>query len=768
MDQPLDSSNWYDHNASDEGVNSQHSFNQLGTFSDALPTTTLDWNQSSFPLDWMFDSMPATDSRNGSIPPSTYLNIPTGIDGFDAVQEVDPLRAPPYPVVNLDITYNPGQNLNNLPAVQKQQSNSVGDSSPTAVSALFDINDASRTKNVYNDPMVNPVFLEAAVSRAVLASQHGSVSKKRKAEVIDQKFGHRTPQHYLCHVGQIPTARASNSSFGSSYNPTILEETDPPGPAIDACCLWLSNHPRQVPSMEVILGIHLAFDASRESLQNWFKRHCRRGSSQYQMADSDVTAPYRVNRNKCNKWAGSSRASRASITIHRDEQRPYTCTSRCGATFKTKDDWRKHEEINYPQKLWYCHLPGCVSGSLAQRVSFRKEHFTTHLAKAHGLRDIAGNDIDANCLPIASRFSRRCLFQDCSEVLDTWKTRIDHLAKHFVKPWDVSEWRNLENDAMYFSDDEEDRNTARIINLGDPNGQCSTKQLHGDFNDNIGSGFRAGLAHSSDISAIYELGLGSCFSSDGSGSNSEVTLYKKPRSHPNQGSRRFNYMAPSRSSRDNIPQQQSLFDLSIDMPPVSIDLPSSAHIDAPLSSPDCLQQWPSLMPTEIAFPRSLSLGSRLIDSENRADQSESCSGQVATINNGLARYTQTGFRYGSASSGKVPRRDGDWAYAYTRAAPSAAGMKFPTTWRYCNPGRQPACGSGHSHFHNLRPRNILIANYGTIRDSRCHSEIDFQSNFVPADPYGPKWPKSDCCFAHTLALPWNDGYASFSVLLQRR
>ena len=43
-----------------------------------------------------------------------------------------------------------------------------------------------------------------------------------------------------------------------------------------------------------------------------------------------------------------------------------------------------------------------------------------------------------------AKFDERCIFQDCQVRFLSWKNRIDHIAKHFLRPWTEAEWRRPE------------------------------------------------------------------------------------------------------------------------------------------------------------------------------------------------------------------------------------------------------------------------------------------------------------------------------------
>ncbi|MCJ1245017.1 hypothetical protein MMC30_002218 [Trapelia coarctata] len=232
-----------------------------------------------------------------------------------------------------------------------------------------------------------------------------------------------------------------NTRYPYSPDYTSARSSTHPNPSKDTvrvCHIWLSSHPGSSPSDRVISGISLAFGSSFDSVRQWFRRHVDEDDSGYQSmrpSMSDITSSYEQNRNKCNRKSGGHSSKRFDIS------RPYPCTSGCGKMFKTKDDWRRHDEINYPQKLWHCWLPECASKPIDQRVSFRKEHFKVHLKPCHDQQNVGQQEIKASFLPIRSRFSKECLFHGCSQRLSTWKDRVDHLAKHFAQQWDGSQWR---------------------------------------------------------------------------------------------------------------------------------------------------------------------------------------------------------------------------------------------------------------------------------------------------------------------------------------
>lgn len=161
----------------------------------------------------------------------------------------------------------------------------------------------------------------------------------------------------------------------------------------------------------------------------------------------------------------------------RDETKIYQCTSECGKSFGTKDDWRKHEERNFPQEGWICDLgvTAAVNGILTcvychtqdpdighafqshgkraernccknkpwrarGRVFLRKGHFVTHFENMHPSVPSA-KYVARNRFTVDSSFPRRCGF--CHEYrFRNWRDRIDHISRHFEGGEEMSSWNS--------------------------------------------------------------------------------------------------------------------------------------------------------------------------------------------------------------------------------------------------------------------------------------------------------------------------------------
>ena len=216
-----------------------------------------------------------------------------------------------------------------------------------------------------------------------------------------------------------------------SYNPA----------AITACQLWIAtHHPRIFPSEHIISGLAIAFDASFDSLLQWFQNQSWDEDSGYQTIETRINesaAQCEINQHKCTRRANKN--SRDMRNTERYEARPFACTSRCGQTFKTKDDWRRHEENNFPQRIWRCPVPNCQQSAFP-----RKEHFKGHLTKQHKYKTITSQCFEDNCSRVESRFDRRCILRKCNTTFRSWKARFDHIAQHLGEPWKSSDWRDVE------------------------------------------------------------------------------------------------------------------------------------------------------------------------------------------------------------------------------------------------------------------------------------------------------------------------------------
>ena len=143
--------------------------------------------------------------------------------------------------------------------------------------------------------------------------------------------------------------------------------------------------------------------------------------------------------------------------LRRYDPRPYQCTVRCGKNFDKRADWKRHEEINYPQEGWVCQEMSCDNKSMCDpgKISYRKDKFTQHFANTHPEVNCASY-YDNNHFVVTSRFARRCGF--CTTYwFGNWQDRINHIGDHFsVDRYDMTQWQVLDNEEEDEEGDEVD------------------------------------------------------------------------------------------------------------------------------------------------------------------------------------------------------------------------------------------------------------------------------------------------------------------------
>ncbi|KAE8148277.1 hypothetical protein BDV25DRAFT_158633 [Aspergillus avenaceus] len=147
--------------------------------------------------------------------------------------------------------------------------------------------------------------------------------------------------------------------------------------------------------------------------------------------------------------------------------RIFQCTF-CADSFQTKYDWQRHEKsLHLALEKWTCSPKGgvvlidganrcvfcmavdpdndhleshnygiCQEKSPSERAFYRKDHLNQHLRLVHNVKFHPSMDKwRSNTCEIRSR----CGF--CATILTTWKDRVDHLASHFKKGADMTQWQ---------------------------------------------------------------------------------------------------------------------------------------------------------------------------------------------------------------------------------------------------------------------------------------------------------------------------------------
>ncbi|KAG8530685.1 uncharacterized protein KY384_004040 [Bacidia gigantensis] len=270
-----------------------------------------------------------------------------------------------------------------------------------------------------------------------------------------------------------------------------IQET-PDDATAAACDLWRLKRQQARPSKETICLLSLVFHTAEKVLSNWFTRNemtfqAYEDSGYISMTytDEEVSSKYGGNRNVC-----GSRKRKLNVELDRDEKKPYACTSRCGATFKKKDAWKRHEEINWPAKVWVCGLQGCQHKMEGNRAYYRKDHFKGHVSKEHADMELSEKEIAASSSPIKSNFNPTCIFRNCPITFRDWNERINHIADHFQNPWNMSQWREPD------SEDDADEQSAGVSD-----GSSSSDSSDEDSGSDYDGSAETGGADSPDPSA---------------------------------------------------------------------------------------------------------------------------------------------------------------------------------------------------------------------------------------------------------------------------
>lgn len=148
----------------------------------------------------------------------------------------------------------------------------------------------------------------------------------------------------------------------------------------------------------------------------------------------------------------------------------YQCTF-CTETFKTKHDWQRHEKsLHLSLERWVCtpggpiqtcmesDSPACVYCGLGnpspehieqhndfvcaekpseEKTFYRKDHLRQHLNIVH---DAKFQKWSMNTWKVATpKIRSRCGF--CGIVMDSWDSRVEHIAQHFKNGKSMADWK---------------------------------------------------------------------------------------------------------------------------------------------------------------------------------------------------------------------------------------------------------------------------------------------------------------------------------------
>ena len=259
-------------------------------------------------------------------------------------------------------------------------------------------------------------------------------------------LGHTSPPGHRSVIGQHKRRRSvskeprrhrkSRKKF--MYRQELTDDS------ITHCQMWLKIHPFDYPPQHKINGMAIALKEDPRAIETWYRANVKSGSepdSAYATLFSsnnqndDLISAYRKNQRKCLK-PGEVRPQYPK----RGENHRYACTSGCNRSFSEKGDWKRHEERNFPQKLWRCPEVACRRHRIP---FFERNKLKAHLVHEHGRPGVEKEQCDAGLLKITeSKFPRTCIFRTCSKIISSWRERLEHLAaEHFEKSWDYKDWR---------------------------------------------------------------------------------------------------------------------------------------------------------------------------------------------------------------------------------------------------------------------------------------------------------------------------------------
>lgn len=315
---------------------------------------------------------------------------------------------------------------------------------------------------------------------------------------------------------------SQSTGMASSPHQIVGSEDIIPESATSVIENWLDNYPSiPVPSDAHFQAFSVLTGQNIEILKRWCGKKLRQGrmkraqanvvpqtldgqstrdhSLPLDHASSPELPSQQVILRQAAAWVRDEKGTRCTAVqdytrLHRDNSRPYQCTLKCSKTFARKDDWRKHEETNYPQEGWLCNVgaaaiqagvlvctfcskqcPGenhlqeehprkipCHGKSWNDRgrLSFRKDKFSQHFRNNHPNLDWNVYQEGSHFL-VNSRFPQKCGF--CSHQFFDWQDRINHIGDHFAshtEARDMTQWQDPHPEDAESDQDEDDSNNS--------------------------------------------------------------------------------------------------------------------------------------------------------------------------------------------------------------------------------------------------------------------------------------------------------------------
>lgn len=140
-----------------------------------------------------------------------------------------------------------------------------------------------------------------------------------------------------------------------------------------------------------------------------------------------------------------SRFGTAVFTDDEEDIPCYTCTF-CGKDLRSRYEWKRHEAIHLPSKVWICCRVGvpsfskerrfdeCAAKPEDQRTFHRKDHLSQHIRNCHGSQMLGAPSTWPREWeyqpPLEDQSKLVCGF--CGHRCDDWNNRVSHVGDHFA------------------------------------------------------------------------------------------------------------------------------------------------------------------------------------------------------------------------------------------------------------------------------------------------------------------------------------------------